>query len=83
MRFKTPACQKNALKHCIQWNVGTACVSECALKTPACRGLRVGPSTLHALQGGHGTTRPYKKGSQKGSRDWMSVARSHALDFIG
>ena len=24
--------------------VGTACVSECALKTPVCRGLRVGPS---------------------------------------
>ena len=28
----------------IQWNVGTACVSECVLKTLACRGLRVGPS---------------------------------------
>ena len=26
----------------IQWNAGTACVSECVLKTLACRGLRVG-----------------------------------------
>ena len=28
----------------IQWNAGTARVSECVLKTLACRGLRVGPS---------------------------------------
>ena len=28
----------------VQWNAGTACVSECVLKTPACRGLRVSPS---------------------------------------
>ena len=28
----------------VQWNAGTACVSECVLKTLACRGLRVGPS---------------------------------------
>ena len=28
----------------IQWNAGTACVSECVPKTLACRGLRVGPS---------------------------------------
>ena len=28
----------------IQWIAGTACVSECVLKTLACRGLRVGPS---------------------------------------
>ena len=33
----------------IQWNAGTACVSECVLKTLASRGLRVGPSkTLRA-----------------------------------
>ena len=31
----------------IQWNAGTACVSECVLKTLACRGLRVGPSKVH------------------------------------
>ena len=31
----------------IQWNAGTTCVSECVLKTLACRGLRVGPSKLH------------------------------------
>ena len=28
----------------IQWNAGTACVSECVPKMLACRGLRVGPS---------------------------------------
>ena len=28
----------------IQWNAGTACVSECVLKTLGRRGLRVGPS---------------------------------------
>ena len=28
----------------IQWNAGTACVSECVPKTIACWGLRVGPS---------------------------------------
>ena len=32
----------------IQWNAGTACVSECVLKTLACRGLRVGPSKVEA-----------------------------------
>ena len=29
-----------------QWNAGTACVSECAQKTLAHRGLRVGPSKV-------------------------------------
>ena len=28
----------------LQWNAGTACVSECMLKTLGCRGLRVCPS---------------------------------------
>ena len=32
----------------MQWNAGTACVSECVLKTLACRGLRVGPSKIGA-----------------------------------
>ena len=31
----------------VQWNAGTACMSECALKTLACRGLRVDPSKGH------------------------------------
>ena len=45
VRLKTLACRKNAFKHNrILWNAGTACVSECVLKTLACRGLRVGPS---------------------------------------
>ena len=43
---KKLACRKNAFKHIrIQWNAGTACMSERVLKTFACRGLRtVGPS---------------------------------------
>ena len=49
---------KNArLKHIrVQWNAGTACVSECVLKTLACRGLRVGPSKhtcTHARRNTH------------------------------
>ena len=45
MRFKNASVWKNAFKHSyIQWNVGTACVSECGLKMLASRGLRVGPS---------------------------------------
>ena len=36
----------------MQWNAGTACVSECMLKTLACRGLRVGPSKV--LSGARG-----------------------------
>ena len=38
--------KKMPLNICIQWNAGTACVSECVLKTLACQGLRVGPSKL-------------------------------------
>ena len=35
VRFKKRlACRKNAFKHSfLQWNAGTACVSECVLKT--------------------------------------------------
>ena len=45
VRFKNARVEKNAPKHNrIQWNAGTACMSECVLKTLACRGLRVGPS---------------------------------------
>ena len=43
VRFKNARVEKIPLNIRIQWNVGTACVSECVLKTPACRGLRVGP----------------------------------------
>ena len=35
----------------IQWNAGTACVSECVLKTLACRGVRVGPSEAQIVSG--------------------------------
>ena len=37
--------QWNAGTACVsEWNAGTACVSECVLKTLTCRGFRVGPS---------------------------------------
>ena len=44
VRFKNARVEKMPLNLRIQWNAGTACVSECVLKTLACRGLRVGPS---------------------------------------
>ena len=44
VRFKNARVEKMLLNIRIQWNAGTACVSECVLKTLACRGLRVGPS---------------------------------------
>ena len=46
VRLKKRACRKNAFKHSfLQWNAGTACVSECVCvcvcqKPLACRGLR-------------------------------------------
>ena len=46
----------------IQWNAGTACVSECLLKTLACRGLRVGPSKEATL--GH-VARLKSRGNQR------------------
>ena len=46
VRFKNARVEKMPLNIRIQWNAGTACVSECVLKTLACRGLRVGPSKL-------------------------------------
>ena len=50
VRFKSARVEKskNAFRHNyrIQWNVGTACVSDCVLKTLASRGVRVGPSKV-------------------------------------
>ena len=46
VRFKNARVEKMPLNIRIQWNAGTGCVSECALKTLACRGLRVGPSKV-------------------------------------
>ena len=48
VRFKNARVEKVPLNIRKQWNAGTACVSECVLKTLACGGLRVGPSTLGA-----------------------------------
>ena len=44
VRFKNARVEKMPLNIRFQWNAGTACVSECVLKTLACLGLRVGPS---------------------------------------
>ena len=44
VRFKNARVEKMLLNIRIQWGAGIACVSECVLKTLACRGLRVGPS---------------------------------------
>ena len=49
VRFKNARVKKMLLNIRIQWNAGTACVSECVLKTLACRGLRVGPSKRTAI----------------------------------
>ena len=46
VRFKNARVEKVPLNICIEWNAGTACVSECVLKTLACRGLRVSPSSV-------------------------------------
>ena len=52
VRFQTLVCRKIAFEHNrIHWNPGTACVSECVLKTLACRGLRAGPSKEKFLGG--------------------------------
>ena len=40
VRFENARVEKMPLNIRVQWNAGTACVSECV----ACRGLRVGPS---------------------------------------
>ena len=44
VRFKNARVEKGPLNIRIQWNAGTACVSECVLKALACQGLRVDPS---------------------------------------
>ena len=49
VRFNNARVEKMPLNIRIQWNAGTACVSECVLKTLACRGLRVGPSKVSEL----------------------------------
>ena len=49
VRLKTRVSNKMRLNIRVQWNAGTACVSECVLKTLACRGLRVGPSKFTML----------------------------------
>ena len=43
VRLKNACVKKMPVNIRIQWNAGTACVSESVLKALACRGLRVGP----------------------------------------
>ena len=49
VRFINARVEKMPLNIRIQWNAGTACVSECVLKTLASRGLRVGPSKVVSM----------------------------------
>ena len=44
VRLQNARVKKMPLNIHIQWNAGTACLSECVLQTLACRDLRVGPS---------------------------------------
>ena len=54
VRFKNESASKKCfLNNCIQWNAGTACVSECVPKTLACWGLRVDPSIGRAFKGAY------------------------------
>ena len=46
VRFNNARVEKVPLHIRIQWDAGTACVSECVIKTLACRSLRVGPSKV-------------------------------------
>ena len=57
VRFKNACVEKVPLNIRIQWNAGTACVSECVLKTLACRGFACRP-----FQGVH------TKGAQRAQR---------------
>ena len=50
VRLKNARVEKMPVNIRIQWNAGTACVSECVLKTLACRGLRVSPSKLESVR---------------------------------
>ena len=72
VRFETVRVNKMLLNIRIQWNAGTACVSECVLKTLACRGLRVGPSKVAELQGS--TPAPLHR---------CTVARLHGCTVAG
>ena len=60
------------LNICIQWNGGTTwqCVSECVLKTLACRGLRVGPSKGKTAQ------------DVQNSKDFLKFPQVAVLKFL-
>ena len=58
VRFRNARVGKMPLNIRVQWNAGAACVSECVLKTQACRDVRVSPSKLVIclLTGSHVST---------------------------
>ena len=60
VRFKNARAHVEKIPLNIHTHAGTACVSECVLKTLGCRGLRVGPSKIPRQNAkitfqGHGT----------------------------
>ena len=57
VRVKNARVEKMPLSIRTQWNIGTACVSECVLKALVCRGLRVGPSKLGEVNRRHFSSR--------------------------
>ena len=60
VRFKNARVENKPLNIRIQWNAGTAWVSECGLKTLACRDLSVSP--LERMQTGGAIPPPPQKG---------------------
>ena len=62
VRFKNARVEKVPLNIRIQWNAGTACVSECVLKTLACRGLRVKVESLSCLACSKSSAEPVLRG---------------------
>ena len=82
VRLKTLACRKNAFKHSyLQWNAGTACVSECRLKTLACQGLCVGPSNRYRPKGVFGKASAIARMRQKCVRN-ASEMRQNGSFFL-
>ena len=73
--------KKMSLNIRIQWNAETACVSECVLKTLACRGLRVGPSKVWTYVSEQFIS---KRSRQKFTRTfWKSSCERHLWGISG
>ena len=84
VRFKNARVEKMPLNIRIQWNAGTACVSECVLKTLACRGLRVGPSQVMSKNVGNLSCNAGKdKGGGKKWKAGTSPPKGHIAKMCG